>query len=176
MQCFQIIGIELKVVRNQALSLSDCLDLRPSHLVIGPGPGTPSQAGLSKSLMHACAGHLPILGVCLGHQALAELYEGDVIRASFPMHGKTSPIHHDGRGVFRNIPQAFQATRYHSLIVKKETLPACLEISAETPDGEIMGLRHRSLNMEGVQFHPESILTEHGLSLLKNFINTSSNS
>ena len=126
--------------------------------------------------MHACAGHLPILGVCLGHQALAELYEGDVIRASFPMHGKTSPIHHDGRGVFRNIPQAFQATRYHSLIVKKETLPACLEISAETPDGEIMGLRHRSLNMEGVQFHPESILTEHGLSLLKNFINTSSNS
>ncbi len=175
-QCFQIIGIELKVVRNQALSLSDCLDLRPSHLVIGPGPGTPSQAGLSKSLMHACAGHLPILGVCLGHQALAELYEGDVIRASFPMHGKTSPIHHDGRGVFRNIPQAFQATRYHSLIVKKETLPACLEISAETPDGEIMGLRHRSLNMEGVQFHPESILTEHGLSLLKNFINTSSNS
>ncbi|WP_032125903.1 MULTISPECIES: aminodeoxychorismate/anthranilate synthase component II [Candidatus Protochlamydia] len=169
-QCFQIIGIELQVVRNQALSLADCLDLRPTHLVIGPGPGSPSQAGLSKSLMHACAGHLPILGVCLGHQAIAELYGGDVIRSAFPMHGKTSPIHHDGRGVFHGIPQAFHATRYHSLVVKKETLPECLEISAETPDGEIMGLRHRSCKMEGVQFHPESILTEYGLSLLRNFL------
>lgn len=165
-----MIGIELKVIRNQALSLSECLDLRPSHLVIGPGPGTPSQSGLSKSLMHACAGHLPILGVCLGHQALAELYGGDVVRASLPMHGKTSSIHHDERGVFHGIPQAFQATRYHSLIVKKETLPACLEISAETSDGEIMGLRHRSFKMEGVQFHPESILTEYGFSILNNFI------
>lgn len=168
-QAFQMLKCPVQVVRNQSLSIQECEGLNPSLLVISPGPGNPSQSGISLDLMRHYAGRIPILGVCLGHQCLAELYGGHVIRASQPMHGKTSPIYHNQSGVFANLPQGFKATRYHSLIVERSTLPACLEITAETRMGEIMGLRHRALDMEGVQFHPESVLTEHGLTLLKNF-------
>jgi para-aminobenzoate synthetase component II len=173
-QCFQVIGIEIKVVRNDALTVQKCLDLSPSHLVIGPGPGNHSQAGVSKELIQSIAGRIPVLGVCLGHQALAEVFGGKVERAFYPMHGKTSAIFHSGQGVFRHIPQGFLATRYHSLIVQKESLPSCLEITATTAEGEIMGIRHRTFSLEGVQFHPESILTAHGMKLLRNFIDNSS--
>lgn len=170
MQCFQILGVETCVVRGQSQSPQECLALRPRYLVIGPGPGTPSQAILSKQLMLACAGHIPILGVCLGHQALAEIYGGCVRRGKMPMHGKTSPIFHDHKGLYRGIPQGFAATRYHSLIVEEDTLPSCLEVSARTESQEIMGLRHRQFALESVQFHPESILTEYGSSILTNFL------
>jgi anthranilate synthase/aminodeoxychorismate synthase-like glutamine amidotransferase len=169
-QYFQILGSSVKVLRNQNLSIADCLALHPSHLVIGPGPGAPSESGISLSLIQALAGHVPILGVCLGHQAIAELYGGEIIRANYPMHGKSSLITHDAKGIFQQIPQSFRVTRYHSLIVKKEGFPHCLEISALSESGEIMGLRHRNWDIEGVQFHPESILTEHGFSLLRNFL------
>jgi anthranilate synthase/aminodeoxychorismate synthase-like glutamine amidotransferase len=170
-QAFQVLGVSVKVVRHDSLSITECFDLRPSYLVIGPGPGHPGQAGISKELISHFAGHVPILGVCLGHQCLAATYGGNVIRAKLPMHGKLSSIHHDNRGVFTGLPYAFQATRYHSLIVEKRSLPACLEISAEAVHGEIMGLRHRDYpSMEGVQFHPESIMTEAGMMLLTNFI------
>jgi len=168
-QAFQMLNIQVQVVRNQALSVKECEGFNPSLLVISPGPGNPSQSGLSIPLMQHYAGRIPILGVCLGHQCLAELYGGKVIRAKQPMHGKTSPIYHMNSGVFTNLPQGFNATRYHSLIVERETLPCCLEITAETAGGEIMGLRHKKHSLEGVQFHPESVLTEHGLTLLKNF-------
>jgi anthranilate synthase/aminodeoxychorismate synthase-like glutamine amidotransferase len=169
-QILQEIGIELKVVRNNLPSIESYLDLNPSRLLISPGPGNPSQAGISKTLMHRLAGKIPILGVCLGHQCLAELYGGQVVRAMKPMHGKTSTIIHDKQGIFKDIPQAFIATRYHSLIVKKEDLPSCLKVSAETNMGEIMGLRHTEFVIESVQFHPESILTEHGKSIIQNFL------
>jgi para-aminobenzoate synthetase component 2 len=169
-QCFQILGIETCVVRGQSKTLQECLALHPRYVVIGPGPGTPSQAILSKELILATAGKIPLLGVCLGHQALAEIYGGFVKRAHVPMHGKTSVIFHHNQGIFQGIPQEFIATRYHSLIVEETTLPACLEITARTDTNEIMGLRHRSFAQESVQFHPESILTEHGLSLLRNFL------
>lgn len=169
-QYFQILGVETVVVRGQSKTIQECLALCPRYVVIGPGPGAPFQAVLSKELIAASAGTIPLLGVCLGHQALAEFYGGIVKRARVPMHGKTSPIFHQNAGVFQEIPQGFLATRYHSLIVEEETLPLCLEITAKADTGEIMGLRHRLFAQEGVQFHPESILTEHGFSLLKNFL------
>ncbi len=165
-----MLKVETCVVRGQSQTLQQCLARHPRYVVIGPGPGTPSQATLSKDLMLACAGCIPVLGVCLGHQALAEIYGGLVRRAHTPMHGKTSPIFHINEGVFRGLPQGFAATRYHSLIVEEASLPACLEITARADTQEIMGLRHRLFAMESVQFHPESILTEHGLSLLRNFL------
>ncbi len=170
MQCFQILGIETRVVRGQSQTVQECLALRPRYVVIGPGPGTPSQATLSKELMLSCEGQIPVLGVCLGHQALAEIYGGFVGRAKQPMHGKTSPIFHDHQGVFSGLPQGFAATRYHSLIVDEHSLPSNLKVTARTDTQEIMALRHRYFAMESVQFHPESILTEHGLSILRNFL------
>lgn len=173
MQCFQIIGIETLVIRGQSKTVQECLALRPRYVVLGPGPGTPSQASLSGELIAACAKKIPLLGICLGHQALGEVYGGVIKRAGMPMHGKTSAIFHHGKGLFRGIPQGFSATRYHSLVVEEKTLPSCLEITARSEDGEIMGLRHRFLAQASVQFHPESILTEHGLSLLINFLDNS---
>ena len=169
-QCFQILGVEIKVVRGQTQTVDECLAHRPCFLAIGPGPGTPSQAILSKELMTACAGKIPILGVCLGHQALAEIYGGVVCRAKEPMHGKTSPIFHQNQGLFSGLPQGFLATRYHSLIVEETSLPSSLEITARADTKEIMALRHREYPIVSVQFHPESVLTEHGLALLKNFL------
>lgn len=165
-----MIGIETWVVRDQSKSVQECLAFHPRYIVIGPGPGTPSQAILSQQLILACAGKVPLLGVCLGHQALAESYGGIVKRAHQPMHGKTSSIFHQNEGIFQGLPQGFTATRYHSLIVEESTIPSCLQITARAETQEIMGLRHRFFAQESVQFHPESILTEHGLSLLRNFL------
>lgn len=170
-QYFQILGEEVKVVRNNALSVEQCLKLKPKHIVIGPGPGSPDQAGITKPLIQACAGHVPILGICLGMQAIAEVFGGNIQKDPQPMHGKTSEIFHQKTGVFKNLTQGFLATRYHSLIVCNDTLPKELEVSARSKDGTIMGLRHTHYPIEGVQFHPESILTKPGLALLKNFIN-----
>lgn len=172
-QYFQMLSVETRVVRGQTKSVEECLALAPRYVVIGPGPGVPSQATLSKELITACAGKIPVLGVCLGHQALAEIYGGVVKRAAMPMHGKTSAIVHQNQGIFCGLPQGFIATRYHSLIVEEENLPTCLEITARADTQEIMGLRHRSLQQESVQFHPESVLTECGFSLLKNFLDNS---
>ncbi len=169
-QYFGMLGQEVEVYRNDAITCEKIEALKPSHIVISPGPGTPQQAGISKSVMKYFAGKVPLFGVCLGHQAIGEVFGGKVIRAPYLMHGKTSEIKHDGRTIFKDIPSPFTATRYHSLIVERKSLPDCLEISAETDSGEIMGLRHKEFPVEGVQFHPESILTEHGLTLLKNFI------
>lgn len=171
-QSFQTLDIEVVVVRSQTKTVGECLALRPHYVVIGPGPGSPSQATLSKELIEACGGKIPLLGVCLGHQAIAERYGAKVSRAKFPMHGKTSAIHHHNRGVFRGLPQGFAATRYHSLIVEEASLPSSLEVTARSDSDEIMGIRHRHFAMEGVQFHPESVLTEAGLSLLRNFLDT----
>ncbi len=170
-QAFQLLGAEVRVERHDNLSLQECLDLQPSHVVIGPGPGHPGQAGISKELILHFSGRIPLLGVCLGHQCLAETYGGTVIRAVKPMHGKLSRIYHDGCGVFSGLSNPFEATRYHSLIVERASLPSCLQITAETELGEIMGLRHRHHpNVESVQFHPESVMTHEGLALLKNFL------
>lgn len=169
-QYFQMLGADVKVIRNDALTVTQCLELHPSRVVISPGPGTPADAGISKNLIRACCGKIPLFGVCLGMQAIAEVFGGRVIRSDQPTHGKTSAIKHQGCGVFRNLPDNFQATRYHSLIVERTTLPKSLQISAETAKGEIMGLYHRDFLVEGVQFHPESILTEGGLKLLENFL------
>lgn len=166
-----MLGIETQVRRGHILSIEECQALSPRYLVIGPGPGAPSQALFSKQLILNYAGKIPILGVCLGHQILAELYGGVVKRAKVPMHGKTSAIFHNNQGLFHHLPQAFSATRYHSLIVENASFPPSLEITAWTETNEIMALRHRSFACEGIQFHPESILSEHGLTLLKNFIN-----
>ncbi len=163
-------GQTLLVRRNDMISLDEIADLRPERIVISPGPGTPRQAGISIELLARFAGKIPILGVCLGHQAIGEAFGGRVIRAAKLMHGKTSPIRHDSRTVFRGLPQDFLATRYHSLIVERKSLPRELEISAETADGVIMGLRHRKMKVEGVQFHPESVLTDNGFRLLQNFL------
>jgi para-aminobenzoate synthetase component II len=163
-------GQTLLVRRNDMISLDEIADLRPERIVISPGPGTPRQAGISIALIARFAGKIPILGVCLGHQAIGEAFGGRVIRAAKLMHGKTSPIRHDSRTVFRGLPQDFLATRYHSLIVERKSLPRELEISAETADGVIMGLRHRKMKVEGVQFHPESVLTDNGFRLLENFL------
>jgi len=164
------IGSAVEVFRNDAVTLEQIAQIGPSHIVLSPGPGTPNEAGICLDLIREFAGRIPILGVCLGHQAIGQAFGGRVVRAGRLMHGKTSPIHHDGRTVFRGIPSPFTATRYHSLILAAEDLPGVLEVSAQTPEGEIMGLRHREYPIEGVQFHPESILTEYGKELLRNFL------
>ncbi|MFZ5724581.1 MAG: anthranilate synthase component II [Pseudomonadota bacterium] len=169
------LGADVKVVRNDEVTLDDIARLKPERIVISPGPCTPNEAGISMPAIREFAGKLPILGVCLGHQAMGQVFGGNVIRARQVMHGKLSPIHHNGHGVFRNLPSPYNATRYHSLVVEYATLPDCFELTAWTAkeDGsvdEVMGLRHRTLPIEGVQFHPESILTEHGHALLKNFL------
>jgi para-aminobenzoate synthetase component II len=163
-------GQQLEVRRNDQITLDEIEELQPERIVISPGPCTPKEAGISVPLVERFAGKIPILGVCLGHQAIGAAFGGRVIRASKIMHGKTSEIHHDGKTVFRGLPQNFQATRYHSLIVERKSLPRLLEISAETSDGTIMGLRHRKFRVEGVQFHPESVLTGSGFRLLENFL------
>lgn len=163
-------GEKLEVRRNDEISVEEIERMRPERIVISPGPCTPKEAGISIPLIKRFAGEIPILGVCLGHQAIGAAFGGRVIRAKKVMHGKTSEIHHDGRTVFRELPQDFVATRYHSLIVERKSLPRELEISAETSDGIIMGLRHRKMKVEGVQFHPESVLTVLGFKLLQNFL------
>ena len=161
------------VKRNDELTLSDIEQMNPDHILISPGPCTPIEAGISLALIEHFKGVIPILGVCLGHQAIGQAFGGEVIRAPLMMHGKTSQIFHDGKTIFAGLPNPYTATRYHSLIVRRETLPDCLEISAETEDGIIMGLRHKEYAVEGVQFHPESIITQHGHQLLSNFLNGS---
>lgn len=165
------LGSEMKIVRNDEVTVDEIeSELKPERLLISPGPGTPDSAGVSLGVIERFAGRVPILGVCLGHQAIGQHFGGKVIRAPEPVHGKPVKILHDGKTIFAGLPNGFAAGRYHSLIVERGSLPDSLEISAESPDGLIMGLRHRSMKIEGVQFHPESILTEHGKKLLQNFI------
>lgn len=159
------------VFRNDKISLAELEALRPERLVISPGPCTPTEAGISCAAIEAFAGRIPILGVCLGHQSIGQVFGGKIVRADRLMHGKTSPIHHDGRALFAGVPSPFAATRYHSLLLESSSLPPCLLRSAWTEEGEIMGVRHREFTVEGVQFHPESILTESGMSVLQNFLN-----
>jgi anthranilate synthase/aminodeoxychorismate synthase-like glutamine amidotransferase len=169
-QYFGELGEDVRVYRNDKITVDAVEALRPQRLVISPGPCTPKEAGISVETIRHFAGRLPILGVCLGHQSLAVAFGGEVIRADRLMHGKTSMIHHDGKTIFRGLPNPFEATRYHSLLVNRANLPDCLEVSAETAEGEIMGLRHRTFAVEGVQFHPESILTASGMDLLRSFL------
>jgi anthranilate synthase/aminodeoxychorismate synthase-like glutamine amidotransferase len=169
-QYFGELGADLRVVRNDRITVAEIETLAPERIIVSPGPCTPSEAGISSEVIKTFGPRLPILGVCLGHQCIGEVYGGDVVRADRLMHGKTSPIIHHGQGVFKDLPSPFEATRYHSLIVKRDTLPDVLEITAETAEGEIMGLRHKTLPVHGVQFHPESILTTEGKRLLKNFL------
>ncbi|MEO6103337.1 MAG: aminodeoxychorismate/anthranilate synthase component II [Pseudoxanthomonas sp.] len=174
-QYLQTLGAEVKVVRNDAMTVDEIEKLAPERIVISPGPCTPNEAGVSLGIIERLGATTPILGVCLGHQSIGQAYGGDVIRAKSIMHGKTSRIRHESKGVFADLPDAYEATRYHSLVVDRSTLPDCLEVTAwtELEDGsfeEIMGLRHRDFPVQGVQFHPESILTEHGHALLKNFL------
>lgn len=164
------LGEDVQVYRNDKITLDQIEELQPSRLVISPGPCTPREAGVSVDAIRRFGGKLPILGVCLGHQSMAVAYGGEVVRAPRLMHGKTSQIKHDGKTIFQSLPNPFDATRYHSLIVDRGTLPKCCEISAETAEGEIMGIRHKTLGVEGVQFHPESILTTVGKDLLRNFL------
>ena len=169
------LGAEVKVARNDEISVEEIAGLAPEKIVISPGPCTPNEAGISMDVIRRYGGKIPLLGICLGHQSIGQVFGGQVVRARKVMHGKTSPIHHRGEGVFRGLSQPFEATRYHSLVVAKDTLPDCLEMTAwtETESGEvdeIMGFRHRDLAIEGVQFHPESILTAHGHDLLRNFL------
>lgn len=173
-QYFGELGAEVKVVRNDELDIAGIAALAPSHLVISPGPCTPLEAGISVAAIQHFAGKIPILGVCLGHQSIGQAFGGNIVHAREVMHGKTSPVFHSSQGVFSDLPNPFQATRYHSLVIEKESCPACLEITAWTEvDGqmdEIMGVRHKELPIQGVQFHPESILTEHGHQMLKNYL------
>jgi para-aminobenzoate synthetase component 2 len=164
------LGAEAQVIRNDKLTIEDIEQLAPDQLLISPGPCTPNEAGISVDAIKHYAGKLPLFGVCLGHQSLAYAFGGQIVRAERLMHGKTSMIHHDGKTIFKGLPNPFEATRYHSLIVKRETLPTDFDVSAETVEGEIMGLLHRPTGAEGVQFHPESILTGAGMDLLKNFL------
>jgi anthranilate synthase/aminodeoxychorismate synthase-like glutamine amidotransferase len=164
------LGADTTVVRNDALTVEAVLSRHPDGIVISPGPGTPDQAGISLELVRAAAGRVPVLGVCLGHQSLGQAFGGRVVRAPVPMHGKTSEIHHDDSALFRGLPNPFTATRYHSLVVERASLPACLEVTAWTDDDLVMGLRHRDHALLGVQFHPESILTAPGKELLRNFL------
>jgi anthranilate synthase component 2 len=164
------LGAEVEVVRNDQITVTEVAQRHPDRIVISPGPCTPAEAGISVEVIRQLGSHIPILGVCLGHQAIGAAYGGTVVRAPMVMHGKLSPIYHNAQGVFAGLPSPFQATRYHSLVVRREDLPAELEITAWTEDGIIMGLRHRSLPVEGVQFHPESIMTEHGKQMLANFL------
>jgi anthranilate synthase component 2 len=169
-QYFGELGEEVRVFRNDAITLKEIAAMNPAHLVISPGPCSPKEAGISVAAIREFAGKIPLLGVCLGHQSIGYAFGGEIVHAKQMMHGKTSPIHHADVGVFRGLPNPFTATRYHSLAIRRETLPDCLEVTAWTDDGEIMGVRHKSLAVEGVQFHPESIMTEHGHRMLKNFL------
>lgn len=169
------LGADVKVVRNDEIGLDEVAALAPEKIVISPGPCTPNEAGISMAVIREFAGQVPILGICLGHQSIGQVYGGHVVRAREVMHGKTSLIYHRGEGVFKGLPNPFQATRYHSLVIERDILPECLEVTAWTADAEggvdeIMGVRHRELDVEGVQFHPESILTQHGHALLRNFL------
>lgn len=164
------LGEKVRVVRNDKITLKEVEELRPARIVISPGPCTPKEAGISCDIISQFTGCIPILGVCLGHQCIGAAFGGRIVRAGRLMHGKTSMIHHDGRTLFRDLPNPFEATRYHSLLVERESLPACLEVSAETTEGEVMGLRHKDHLVEGVQFHPESILTAVGKDLLRNLL------
>jgi len=169
-QYFGELGAEMKVLRNDVVTVADLEKLNPSRICISPGPCTPNEAGISCDVIEYFGPKLPVFGVCLGHQSIGQVYGGKVIRAKELMHGKTSPIHHGGKSVFKGLPDPFVATRYHSLIVERESLPDSLEITAETEDGVIMGLKHKEFPVHGVQFHPESILTEEGKSLIQNFL------
>lgn len=164
------LGEEVVVKRNDEIDLNGISELKPDHILLSPGPCTPNEAGITLDVIERFKGVIPIFGVCLGHQAIGQAFGGNVIRAERLMHGKTSPIHHQGESVFTGLPSPFTATRYHSLIVERESLPDCLEITAETAEGEIMGLRHKEYDVEGVQFHPESIITDHGHQILRNFL------
>jgi anthranilate synthase component 2 len=164
------LGADVHVYRNDAITLSEIAAWEPSHIVVSPGPCTPNEAGISVPAIREFAGKVPILGVCLGHQAIGQAFGGRIVRAQRVMHGKLSPVSHDGRGVFAGLPSPFPATRYHSLAIERASLPVELEVTATADDGEIMGVRHRRLAVEGVQFHPEAILTEHGHALLRNFL------
>ena len=169
-QYFGELGADPQVKRNDAITPDEVEKMKPQKIVISPGPGRPGEAGISMEVIRKFGGKVPILGVCLGHQCMGEVYGGKVVRAGRLMHGKTSPIQHDGKGVFQGLPNPFDATRYHSLIVEKNSVPSCLEVCAETAEGEIMGLRHREYPVHGVQFHPESILSKEGKDLLANFL------
>jgi anthranilate synthase/aminodeoxychorismate synthase-like glutamine amidotransferase len=164
------LGADVRVYRNDQITVAEIERLAPEKIVISPGPCTPTEAGISCDVIREFAGRVPLLGVCLGHQCIGEVFGGEIVRAPALFHGKTSMIYHDGRTIFRGLPRPFEATRYHSLVIRRATLPACLELSAETDDGVIMGVRHRQLPVEGVQFHPESILTREGKQLLANFL------
>ena len=169
-QYLQSLGAEVKVVRNDAMTVDEIAKLAPERIVISPGPCSPAEAGIAVATIQHFAGQLPVLGVCLGHQAIGAAFGGDIVRAGQQMHGKTSVITTDQQGVFAGLPQQFTVNRYHSLVIDKATLPACLTVTATSEDGEIQGVRHTTLAVEGVQFHPESILTEHGHAMLKNFL------
>ena len=175
-QYFGELGEDVRVARNDEITLDQIEQLAPARICISPGPCSPNEAGISLALLQRFAEHMPILGVCLGHQAIGQAFGGKVIRAKTLMHGKVSPVEHTAVGVFSNLPRRFNAARYHSLAVERSSLPVCLEVTAWTDDGEIMGLRHRTLPIEGVQFHPESIATEHGHAMLKNFLQMSEES
>jgi len=177
-QYFGELGVDIRVFRNDEITLGEIGAMKPDQIVLSPGPCTPAEAGISVASITEFAGKIPILGVCLGHQSIGEAFGGKIIRAKRVMHGKISPIHHKGKGVFKDLPSPFNATRYHSLVIEQDSLPDCLEVTAwtENPDGsieEIMGVRHKTLAVEGVQFHPESILSEHGHQMLKNFLDAS---
>ncbi len=169
-QYFGELGQDVQVYRNDEISLDKIYELKPEKIVISPGPCTPNEAGISLALIHEFAGKIPLLGVCLGHQSIGQAFGGKIIKAKTLMHGKTSLIHHKNIGVFKGLPNPYTATRYHSLVIERESIPDCLEITAWTEDSEIMGVKHKTLAVEGVQFHPESILTEHGHDLLNNFL------
>ncbi|PIQ14230.1 MAG: anthranilate/aminodeoxychorismate synthase component II [Hydrogenophilales bacterium CG_4_9_14_3_um_filter_59_35] len=169
-QYFGELGEDVLVFRNDEITVEQAAALKPDHIVISPGPCTPNEAGISVPLIQAFAGKVPVLGVCLGHQSIGQAFGGKIVHATQLMHGKTSMIHHQDTGVFKGLPNPFRATRYHSLVIERASLPDCLEITAWTEDGEIMGVRHKTLAVEGVQFHPESILTEHGHDMLANFL------
>jgi len=170
-QYFSELGEDVVVFRNDEITLDKVLQLNPERIVISPGPCTPNEAGVSLSVIDQFSSKIPVLGVCLGHQSIGQAFGGKIVHAQQLMHGKTSPIFHNNRGVFRDLPNPFTATRYHSLVIERATLPACLEITAWTEDDEIMGVRHKTLSIEGIQFHPESILSEHGHKMLENFLN-----
>jgi anthranilate synthase/aminodeoxychorismate synthase-like glutamine amidotransferase len=172
-QAFLVLGAQVEVRRNDAITVEQARAADPTHLCISPGPGTPYDAGVSMDMIRAFAGHVPVFGVCLGHQSIVEVFGGKVVRAGRLMHGKTSPVQHDGKGLFAGLSPHTEVGRYHSLIAKADTLPADLEITALTPEGEIMGVRHKSLKVEGVQFHPESVLTPEGPALIGNFLRMS---
>ena len=173
-QAFLVLGAEVRVYRNDAITVADALALAPTHLCISPGPGTPYDAGVSMDMIRGFAGKVPVLGVCLGHQSIVEVFGGKVVRAGRLMHGKTSIVRHDGHTLFEGLPQPCEVGRYHSLIANPASLPPELEVSGQTPEGEIMGVRHRALMVEGVQFHPESILTPDGPRLMQNFLSFTS--